>query len=171
MEKMDWKDSLSKLRGKIGNYKFPLLVAVAGLILLLWPQGEGGTMQEIKTEQADGAENFSVEQLEAKLEQSLSRISGVGQVTVVLTVETGVDNVYATDRAMSSDDREESLVILSRKESGESAVLKKQYAPAFRGALVICEGGGNPQIKLQITEAISALTGLGADRISVCQGK
>ena len=43
-------------------------------------------------------------------------------------------------------------------------------APQFRGALVVCPGGGDAQIRLKLIEAVSALTGLGADRISVCQG-
>ena len=169
MEKKEWRNAFAALKEKVGAYKFALLVAAVGLLLLLWPQGEEQTGQE-SAPVADTAVNFSVEQLETKLEHALGRISGVGEVTVVLTAETGVDNVYATDRAMSSDDREESLVILSGQGIGESAVLETQYAPAFRGALIICEGGENPRIRLQITEAVSALTGLGADRISVCKG-
>ena len=169
MEKKEWRNAFVALKEKVGAYKFALLVAAVGLLLLLWPQGEEQTGQE-SVPTTDAAVNFSVEQLETKLEHALSRISGVGEVTVVLTAETGVDNVYATDRAMSSDDREESLVILSGQGIGESAVLETQYAPAFRGALIICEGGENPRIRLQITEAVSALTGLGADRISVCKG-
>lgn len=169
MDKQNWKQALAGLKERAGAYKFALLVAAVGLLLLLLPQSEGEATQAVEMTN-DTAVDFSVEQLEKKMAGALSRIAGVGEVTVVLTAETGVDNVYATDRAMSSDDREESLVIISGQGSGESAVLEKQYAPAFRGALVICEGGEDPQIRLQITQAIAALTGLGADRISVCKG-
>jgi len=37
-------------------------------------------------------------------------------------------------------------------------------------ALVVCPGGGDPRIQLRLLEAVSALTGLGTDRISICQG-
>ena len=39
--------------------------------------------------------------------------------------------------------------------------------PQFRGALVVCQGGGDPAVRLAVIEAVSALTGLGSDKISV----
>ena len=43
-------------------------------------------------------------------------------------------------------------------------------APQFRGALVVCAGGDDPGVRLQVIRAVSALTGLGSDCITVCQG-
>ena len=37
-------------------------------------------------------------------------------------------------------------------------------------ALVVCPGGGDPAVQLRLLEAVSALTGLGSDRISICEG-
>ena len=37
-------------------------------------------------------------------------------------------------------------------------------------ALVVCPGGNDPAVKLQISEAVAALTGLGAEKISICKG-
>ncbi len=39
-----------------------------------------------------------------------------------------------------------------------------------RPALIVCPGGGDARVRLRLIEAVSALTGLGADRISVCAG-
>ena len=39
--------------------------------------------------------------------------------------------------------------------------------PLYRGALIVCEGGGNDAVRLQVIEAVAALTGLGSDRIAV----
>ncbi len=52
----------------------------------------------------------------------------------------------------------------------EEVVVLKQYYPTFQGALIVCSGGGDAQVQLLITQAVSALTGLSAARISVCQG-
>ena len=49
-------------------------------------------------------------------------------------------------------------------------VVRTQYYPSFRGALVVCPGGDDPQVQLAITQAVSALTGLGSDRITICAG-
>ena len=52
--------------------------------------------------------------------------------------------------------------------SGQQDVVPLQtVAPEFRGALVVCPGGGNAQVRLKLIEAVSALTGLGSDRIAV----
>ena len=55
---------------------------------------------------------------------------------------------------------EESTVILST-DSGEEAVLVTQRYPTFQGALVICPGGEDPAVRLALTQAVAALTGLG----------
>ena len=43
-------------------------------------------------------------------------------------------------------------------------------APSFRGALVVCPGGGNAQVRLELIQAVAALTGLDSNSISVCRG-
>ena len=44
-----------------------------------------------------------------------------------------------------------------------------QQYPAFLGALVVSNGGGDPQVKLDLLQAVKALTGLGSDQISICE--
>ena len=62
-------------------------------------------------------------------------------------------------------------VVTVGKGSGNQDVVPIQtVAPQFRGALVVCPGGNSAQVRLKIIEAVSALTGLGSDRISVCAG-
>ena len=46
-------------------------------------------------------------------------------------------------------------------------VVTQEMYPQYRGALVVCEGGGNDAVRLQVISAVSALTGLGSDRIAV----
>lgn len=167
MDKTDWKQRVSHAVKKFGAWKFSLLIVAVGLLLMLWPERD----TEVSFEpEYDTQADFSVEGLEEKLEGVLSKIVGVGQVSVVLTVETSQDNTYAADRFMGDGEREESLVVISDREGGELPVIETQHAPSFRGALVVCEGGGDPAVRLQICQAVSALTGLGTDRISVCEG-
>lgn len=63
------------------------------------------------------------------------------------------------------------MVIISNGSGVEQAVLVQQHYPAFRGAVVVCDGGGDPAVQLLITQAVSDLTGLGSDRILVCKSK
>lgn len=174
MMKWNWKSGKpEKLLKLLGQYKYVLIVIAAGILLLIWPSGQE---KESVAEQAGltGAEeDFSVEALEERLSQVLSRVDGAGEVSVVLTVQSGMERVLATDKAASqtSDSREleEQTVIISG-ENGEEAVLLTQRYPTFQGALVVCPGGDDPEVRLLLTQAVSVLTGLGSDRITVCKG-
>ena len=114
-------------------------------------------------------------ELEDRLEQALSQISGAGEVEVVLTLKSGPQQVLAQDVDTTVDDRGTqsvlSSVVVSHGGGEEEAVVIQQLSPQYQGALVVCSGGDDPQVRLRLVEAVSALTGLGADQISVCKGK
>ena len=173
--KVQWKmPRAEKVLGFLKQYKYVLIVAAAGLLLLLWPTGGSREEPAAQERGLTGAEeDFSVEALEEKLAQALSRVEGAGEVSVILTVESGMERVLATDRTAEQSDgtsaMEEQTVIVST-DAGEEAVLVTQRYPTFQGALVVCPGGGDPSVRLVLTQAVSALTGLGADRITVCAG-
>lgn len=153
---------------KLGAYKYVFLVIAAGAILLLWPDGERG--QTVQT-RAPSEQSFSVEQTEEKLEEILSQIDGAGKVSVMLTVKGGTEQVLAQDTTVS--DREETweTVVISTGSGTQEVVVQTQLYPEFRGALIVCEGGDDPGVKLLITQAVSSLTGLGSARITVCRSR
>ena len=41
----------------------------------------------------------------------------------------------------------------------------------WTGAVVVCEGADSAAVRLELTRAVSALTGLGADRIKIVKGR
>ena len=49
-------------------------------------------------------------------------------------------------------------------------VVTREIYPQFRGALVVCQGADDPAVRLAVIEAVSALTGLGSDRVCVIRG-
>lgn len=158
---------------KLGRYKYVFLVIVAGVLLLTLP-----VSKENKTDAQDYSsteEDFSVDALEEKLCGILSEIDGAGRVNVMLTVESGMKRVFAQNIRMDREDsalqNEAETVVLSSGNGMEDTVLVQQIYPQFQGALVVADGGGDPSVRLNITEAVAALTGLGADKISVCKGK
>ena len=50
------------------------------------------------------------------------------------------------------------------------AIVSTEY-PVFQGALVVAEGGADPAVRYQLSAAVAALLGLGADRITVLKMK
>lgn len=168
--------AVKKLTTALEKYKFILLVLVAGLLLLLLPTSPGGGTQSAASESGNAAEfAFSVDELEEKLEATLSKIDGAGEVTVALTLRTGARQVLAQDVAVSDRDgdssEERTTVVIAGGSGREEAVALQQLAPQFQGAVVVCPGGDDPTVQLRLAEAVSDLTGLGADKISICKGK
>lgn len=170
---MNGREALAKLAGKIKGpmekYRVALLVILAGLVLLLLPMG--GQEEPIQEEAAQDAQ-FDLAVLEDRLEEALSKIDGAGEVTVVLTIQNGPRQVLAqnVDRG-SGEEETTSTVVLSRGSSTQETVTVQELYPSYQGALLVCEGGDDPEVRLKLTEATSALTGLGADKISISKGK
>lgn len=170
---MNGREALAKLAGKIKGpmekYRLVWLVILAGLILLTLPMGEEEeTVQETTT----ATTQFDLAALENRLEEALSKIDGAGAVTVVLTIQNGPRQVLAQDVDRRTGEGENTeTVILSRGSSAQETVAVQELYPSYQGALLICEGGDDPDVRLKLTEATSALTGLGADKIAISKGK
>ena len=170
--KFQWKLPEGAVWKALDRYKYVLIVIVVGIILLLWPTGE----RERNTETGGTTgvrETFDLDALEEKLSKTLSKVEGAGEVTVTLTVKSGMEQVLASDRTTSVSERGSSVeeeTVLVNSGGGQETVLLTQKYPTFQGALVVCEGGDSAEIRLLLTQAVSALTGLGADRITVCKG-
>lgn len=170
---MNGREALAKLAGKIKGpmekYRLVWLVILAGLILLMLPMGEE---EEPVQETPTATTQFDLAALENRLEEALSKIDGAGEVTVVLTIQNGPRQVLAQDVDRRTGEGENTeTVILSRGSNAQETVAVQELYPSYQGALLICEGGDDPDVRLKLTEATSALTGLGADKISISKGK
>ena len=110
--------------------------------------------------------------LEERLTALLSRMEGVGAVTVMITVGGSSEQVYATEIRDSRSDSSaqiSSSPVLTRTSGGESALLTETRYPAIRGAAILCTGGGHAAVQERITKAASALLGIPVNQIYVGQ--
>lgn len=166
-----WK-VVGKKYGAVG------LVVLAGIILLAWPSGSSSS----KVTQESGTvveQEPLIRETEREMERILSKIDGAGQLHLMLTVEAGAQRELAEKQelsyrgsALSPEDYSRRTEPVLASESGrEEPVVLWQTYPVYRGALVVCEGGNRPEVKLAVTHAVAALTGLRSDRITVvkCQ--
>lgn len=157
-----------KLRAWVQKYKLALLVLAVGCVLLAWPAGE--KKPSAQPNPGASASSFDPEEVERKLEQVLGKIDGAGEVTVALTVSDGVQRRYAVDETRKGEERQTQTVVISTGSGTQEAVSVGERWPDFRGAVVVCQGGGDPEVRLLVTRAVCALTGLGADQVTVCKG-
>ena len=168
--KWKWPEAAQRWKGALGKYIYVVLVIAVGMVLLLLPSGGRDSPGEETPAREEGA-SFDLDAFEKKLECTLSQIEGAGEAQVVLTLDGGSRQVLARNQDRDGDGGGSNTVVTVGRGSGQQEVVPLQtVAPEFRGALVVCPGGGDARVRLQLIEAVSALTGLGSDRISVCQG-
>ena len=153
-----------RINALFGKYKYPILVALVGLGLMLMPLEQAPT---VPAEPPRSVEHS----LEEKLEALLGRIEGAGQVSVLLTEKEGSQTLYQTDSQTDADDsgsrRTDDTVLIEDENRTESGLVRQTLGPVYRGAVILCQGADDPTVKLAVVEAVRCVTGLGADQISV----
>lgn len=166
---MNNKFDPARLFKMLDKYKYVALILCVGIVLMLLPLGEENVpIAETQTQQTQ--ETFDLDALERKLAAALSEINGVGTATVVLTLRSSGEEVLAQNVSQGNSVETET-VIVSTGGNAEQAVSIKTIYPEFQGALVICDGAGSASVKLEVLRAVSAITGLSSDQISICRRK
>lgn len=154
--------------GVLEQYKYVFVVIVVGLILLFIPISSN---EEDIFLQENTKELFQLSAFEDHLSQHLSLIDGAGTTRVVLTLKNDGQTVYAQDTQQENQGRTMIETVTIGTGSNQQVVEVQQNYPDFQGALIICEGGGSPKVQLELIQAVSALTGLRSDHITVCKSK
>lgn len=167
---MDGVNTQKKLLAFFRKNKYIVIILVLGVVLMLLPTGdksqESTPVSVIKEETVD---------LEEKLCRILGKIQGCGKVEVLLTQAGGEQIIYQTDKTSSSNGEnistEVQTVIIGDGSRGQQALIQQQLAPKWLGAVVVCQGGNDPKVRLAIVDAVSKATGLTADKITVLKMK
>lgn len=166
---MDGIAPKQRINALVGKYKYPILVALVGLGLMLLPSpGNRAETPTVSPQQ-------SVQTLEQRLEEILSGIDGAGQVRVLLTEKAGQQTLYQTDSRSQTDadgsDHSDDTVLVESADRTETGLVRQILEPEYRGAVILCQGAGSASVRLAVVEAVSCVTGLGADQISVLKMK
>ncbi len=172
------KEKTEGVRKIWNRYKYAALVALIGAGLLLWPGLGDGEKSPLRREDRKTARfEWDVQDVQREMEEILGTMSGVGQVKVMLTVDSDGERQlaqdtnlsYSGDTAAPEDYSRKSETVLVDGSDGDEAVVVRTAYPTYRGALVVCQGGGSAEVRLAVTEAVAALTGLPADRVTVAK--
>lgn len=127
-------------------------------------------------------------QLEANLTRLVSGIDGVGEVTVMVTLEKGVEHIYATqekksqqtteDKASEQDVKnqaqnqvETSYILVKDADGSQRALSVTEVQPVVKGVVVVCEGGDNPTVQQNVTEAVTTALNISSARVCVVKAK
>lgn len=165
----EYTEKLSLLVHRIKTDKKAMFIVASALIgmLLILFSGDSKT----------GAENIEVEykteftkECEEKLQKLISKIEGVGKVSVMITYESGEENVFASDKEESFRNGEQKIrndYIIVDGDKGESGLKIKSVYPEVKGVAVVCSGASDPVVKERIISVVSALFNISTKNISV----
>lgn len=169
---MDIKNILAKILDLIKKYRYAVLVLLIGFVLM--------TIPDLKTQSDDTVSDIQEEpitetSLEDKLSKILSQVNGAGRVQVILTIAAGEEVVYQTDNdetnTADSSAKNTDTVTITDADRNQNGLIRQVNPALYQGAIVVCEGADNATVHLAIVDAVSKITGLGANRISVLKMK
>ncbi len=167
-----------------------LIIFLAGVLLLVISLPAGNRKKEDREtavfrsegEEAAGQDTY-VRDLEKHLAGVLSQMDGVGEVTVMITLKSSAEKVVEKDMEITSESVTESdsqggTRTTKNNNHGETTVyndggssgepyVSKEISPQAEGVVVIAQGGDNPVVKQNITEAVQALFGIDTHKIRI----
>ena len=147
------------------QYRYGVLVLLIGLGLMLLPSGVQNQ------EENDIVPEIQEADIQRQLEQILSQIDGAGEVRVMLTEVEGATTVYQQNANVSGDSNRQDTVVITDPDRAEQGLVCQVIPARYRGAIVVCQGGDRAAVRLAIVEAVSGVTGLTSDKISVLKMK
>ena len=186
-------DFMRELLAKLGfkgekqrKVKMLLLALLIGIILMIFSSC-GGLTAEQRQDNEDGGKSESVgaedteAQLENKLAYVLSKIKGVGEVSVSVTLVSCGKTEYAVNASTTVNTTSENSADGSSKSvtqttdsndivfenNNKTPVVVRQIGAEVQGVLVVAAGGDLPDVRSKITTAVSALLDIPAHKITV----
>ena len=167
------KQWINKFTEILKKYRYALIVLLIGLLLMALPSVSRG----INTSEMDSdiSSASPAENLEQKLSQLLSKVEGAGDVEVILTIAAGEETIYQTndDHTDSGDSTSSKVntVTVTDSNRDQTGLVKQVKNEIYKGAIIVCHGANVPSVRLALVDAVSRITGLGANCISVLKMK
>lgn len=166
---MDWVRGKETAAAFVKKYRYVLIVLAAGLFLMALPT------QEAQQPQTQPVAEQTEPQLQETLAQLLSHLEGAGKVEVLLTQSKGPQTLYQTDEdstvSEGTTDTHRETVLVTGTDREEAGLIRQVSSPTYQGAIVLCQGADNANIRLSIVEAVMSVTGLRSDCITVLKMK
>ena len=144
-----------------------LLVAVGllGLALLglsSWLPAKSNAEPAAPTPQSVTTSDYEAS-LEARLQALIENLAGAGKTRVMVTLQCGEESIYAADTETSTDGTAASKHVIT----GGTGLVETVQTPQVLGVAVLCQGGEDPAVQTRITALVQALTGVGANHVTV----
>ena len=129
-------------------------------------------------------QNTYISEMENKLKEVLRKVSGAGNVEVMITTKGSTEKIplkdhSSTEESLDEEDgeggsrtdhsaqREESTVLVTNEDGKSVPYILQELKPQIEGVVVIAEGGDNAMIKMDIMKAVEVLFDVPAHKVIV----
>ncbi len=154
-----------------GKRRWLLILAVAGIGILLLLLGGGGLLeddgeekeQEDRLSEQEEFEEYR-QQLEARVKALCESVGGISQVTVAISLDGSFEEVYATEQRENGE-----RYVIVGSGSNASALHLTRLSPQISGIGVVCRGGGNADVRQELTSLLSAAFSVPSNRIYIAE--
>ncbi len=181
------QDIFKSIKKSFSNEKFVKIIIVVGVIgialifisSLFESDIEVSENQDIIEDTTDYIAQYKKD-METNLGNMICSIQGVGTTKVMVTVDSSIEYVYATDDQTSLDEQiidddnieksqdiQDNHVVIRESDGSENVVKIKEIQPQIRGVLIICEGGDDVFVKQSVIEAVSKSLDISSAKVCV----
>lgn len=188
---MDVPKLVQKFKNLLGpDNRIRLIVAMglAGMALILISQFVSGGGSKEETPEA-GTAVFTSEQYIAQLEEKLTNLimgmEGVGRAEVMVTLESGIETVYAQEekrnvdktqdpgtaeamgRTYEKENVEQRYILVDTEYGRKEALVRTQLEPRIQGVVIVCEGAGKPKVEADLIHVVTTALHIPTTRVCV----
>lgn len=180
--KLDLQTLVEKLKKKENLF---VIILIGMLLMVISIPTDSKNESSVQEETVKAVtEDSQVEELEKRLENILEKTEGAGKVKVMITLKSTGEKVLEKDvestentsqetdgqggeRNTRDYSKKEETVTYSTGSGNSEPYVVKELEPEIEGVLVLAEGGDNPTLVKNISDAILALFPVEAHKIKV----
>ncbi len=155
-----------------------IVCGILGVALLVIPEF---IPEKVDTTEVLTADDF-IRRTEEQLTALIASIDGAGRCRVMVTLENGVEYVYATEQKTNTDRQEdvsdgdtrltqrddnESTAVLIDTDNGREGLLITEIQPTVRGVVVVCEGGDDEAVRARVSQAVTVALNVSSKRVCI----
>ncbi len=185
---MEFKEKIASIKEKLPKSKSGFLIAIGivGLLLILvssfdFTSGDKSTKPQPTVDSNNDASLEYTESIEKKLETLISDMLGKTSVTVMVTLESGTEYVYADEiktdadvtrdqsalKTQQSDKNHKSYVVIKDADGNEKPLVITEKMPTVRGVVIVCDSGESPSVASAVRLAVKSALNVDEDKICV----
>lgn len=183
------KKYFDRLKSVLPKSKSSLLIflGIIGLLLILLSSiGNDNNDSSADTEVKASVEVMTktedyIEKTEARLESVISDMLGGTRVSVMITLENGVEYVYASEvktdadvkkdqmslKTEQSDSNQKKYVVVKDSNGNEQALVVTEKMPVIRGVVIVCDSGQTDRVSLAVKTAVKSALQISDEKICI----